>query len=111
VKEGVWPYPSHNITTVDKDTEAVTFPAITETLINIFQQDLSRQNSSLFRQYGLISFDSDKGNYMKSLKANTSASTLKGNHDWFAKTHGKKYLLRVEMSELVNDIIHIIETG
>ncbi len=81
MKVGVWPYPNHNITTIDKDTEAITFPAITETLINIFQQDLSRQNNNLFRQYGLISFDSNNGSFMQSLKANTTALLFKVNQD------------------------------
>jgi hypothetical protein len=37
-KEGKWPYPDYNITTVNLDTLVITFPSIVETLINIYHK-------------------------------------------------------------------------
>ena len=36
-QEGLWPYRKYNITTVNSDTLAVSFPAIVEALLNIYQ--------------------------------------------------------------------------
>ena len=37
IQRGAWPYSQYNVTTVNKDTEVVSFPGIAEALLNAYQ--------------------------------------------------------------------------
>lgn len=37
VQRGAWPYSRYNVTTVDSDTEVVSFPSIAEALLNAYR--------------------------------------------------------------------------
>lgn len=52
IQKGVWPYSFYNITTINPDTEVVSFPKIVEALLNVYQA----KETNLCKQFGVESF-------------------------------------------------------